>query len=82
MNPNRLDPITVLLATLVLILVVLLLIQAHIHPNDGQTFQVLASLLSGFAGALLARVKPQGANHDDAAPLPLTLPIPPSGETK
>ncbi len=28
-------------------------------PGDGQTFQLLAGLTTGFGGAVLARVKPQ-----------------------
>ena len=42
-------------------------------PNDGQTFQVVSGLLTGFSGAFFARMKPvgQSTSHSvDITPLP------------
>jgi hypothetical protein len=42
----------------------------HFFPMDGQIFQVIAGLLSGFSGAFFMRVKPTKPtdNHDEEAP--------------
>ena len=65
MNPNRLEPVLLLLATMIVFFTVLLFVSARWFPNDGQTFQAIASLLSGFSGAFLMRVKPVGKKDDD-----------------
>lgn len=50
---KQLDPILkLLLGGIVFFLAVLLYIQKW-FPNDGQTFQVVAGLLTGFSGAFL-----------------------------
>ena len=51
------EPIFRMLAVLVVFFAVLLVVTARMFPNDYQTFQVIAQLLSGFAGALLAKIK-------------------------
>lgn len=62
----RLEPILYLLAGMVIFFTVLLFVSAKFLTNDGQTFQVISGLLTGFAGALLARVKPaDGGKKDD-----------------
>ncbi len=38
--------------------------------SDGQTFQIIAGLVTGFSGALLMRVKPKNATDDPSIPLP------------
>jgi hypothetical protein len=55
---KQVDPILYLLATLVLLFTILLFVSAKFLTNDGQTFQVMSGLLTGFAGAFLGRVKP------------------------
>lgn len=50
---KRLDPILkLLLVGIVFFMAILLYIQKW-FPNDGQTFQVVAGLLTGFSGAFL-----------------------------
>lgn len=66
MNPNRLESLDLLLSTLVVFFTILLLLCSKFFPNDGQTFQVISGLLTGFAGALLMRIK--GGKHDDPTP--------------
>lgn len=66
MNPNRLEPVLVLLAVMILFFTGLLVAMAKFFPTDGQTFQVISGLLTGFGGAFLARIKPAG-NKDDPA---------------
>jgi cytochrome c biogenesis protein CcdA len=67
MNPNRIEPVLLLLATMIVFFTVLLLGSAHYFPNDGQTFQVISGLLTGFSGAFLMRVKPTSKKDDDIA---------------
>ncbi len=55
---KQIDSILYLLAAMVIFFTVLLFISAKFMENDSQTFQVVASLVTGFAGAFLARVKP------------------------
>ena len=43
-------------------------------PNDGQTFQVVSGLLTGFGAAFFARMKPTGKQDSQAsASIPPTL---------
>jgi hypothetical protein len=37
-------------------------------PNDGQIFQVISGLVTGFAGAFFMRVKPQSSRPEPASP--------------
>ena len=55
---KQLDSILYLLAAMVVFFTILLFVSARFLTNDGQTFQVISGLLTGFAGALLGRVKP------------------------
>lgn len=71
MNPNRIDPIIRALFLAVFLYTLLLLAIAKLMPNDGQTFQVISTILSGFSGALLGRIHPgkaQAAPGDKADP--------------
>lgn len=56
---------------------------AYFFKTDGQTFQVVAGLLTGFAGALLTRIKPPTKPESTpASPSPApTLPMPPANGT-
>ncbi len=54
----RVEPIVYLLFAAVVFFTLLLVAISKWSPNDGQTFQVVSGLVTGFAGALLMRVKP------------------------
>lgn len=58
-NGYKMDPVLYLLSILVVFFVVSLFASEKWFPNDGQIFQVISSLVAGFSGALLVRVKPQ-----------------------
>lgn len=65
MNPNRLEPVLLLLVVLVVFFTILAVGCAWVFPQDGQTFQLIAGLLTSFSGALLLRVKPpRPGDHD------------------
>ncbi len=55
---ERVEPIIWLLFGAVVFFAVMLIAVSKLSPNDGQTFQVISSLLTGFAGALFMRIKP------------------------
>ena len=55
---KQIDAVVYLLAAMVVFFTGLLFISALYLTNDGQTFQVISGLDTGFAGALLLRVKP------------------------
>ena len=46
MNPNRIKPVLLLLASMIVFFTVVLIGSAHFFPNDGQTFQVISQLLA------------------------------------
>ena len=56
---RQLEPVLFLLSGMVVLFTLLLFISEKMFPNDGQIFQILGNLVSGFAGALLMRVKPR-----------------------
>lgn len=56
---NKIDPVLFLLTSLVLIFAGALIVVSKISPNDGQTFQILSNLVTGFSGALLMRINPK-----------------------
>ena len=70
----KIEPVLYLLTFLVLVFTCSLFASEHFFPNDGQIFQVVSNLLSGFGGALLMRVKPAAKATDDPV-------IPPPGTT-
>ncbi len=68
---DRLDSVVLLLTALILIFVGVLIWVAVNLKSDGQTFQIVASLVTGFSGALLMRIKPKGAGPaDPVIPMP------------
>jgi len=70
-SSDRLDSVVILLTFLILTFVAVLLWVALYLKSDGQTFQIVASLVTGFSGALLMRIKPKGAGPDDPViPMP------------
>lgn len=52
-----LDPVLKLLTGLIVFFTIALIGIAVVLKDDGQTFQVMGNVLSGFVGALLMRVK-------------------------
>lgn len=56
---KQLEPVLLLLAAMVIFFTGLLIWSSTHLANDGQTFQVLSGLVTGFAGAFLMRVKPR-----------------------
>jgi hypothetical protein len=71
-SDNKIEPIVLLLVGLVVLFSCALIGVAKFMSSDGQTFQVIANLDSGFAGALLMRVKPKGTTEDPTIPMPPT----------
>ncbi len=65
---SAIDPILKMLVALVVFFSLLLIGVARFMSSDGQTFQILSSLVSGFAGALLLRIKPRDASEKDPVP--------------
>lgn len=62
---NKIEPIVLLLCMLVVFFTGVLVAVAKLMSSDGQTFQIIAGLVTGFSGALLMRVKPRGTNPED-----------------
>lgn len=54
---------------------------AYFFKTDGQTFQVVAGLLTGFAGALLTRIKPPSKPEAPPNAPPQTILTPPTNGT-
>lgn len=63
---QKIEPIIYLLFGAVVFFSLMLVGISKWSPNDGQTFQCISTLVSGFAGALMMRVKPP----DTRQPLP------------
>ena len=70
--PSRIEPVLLLLAFLVVLFAGALFVSERMFPQDGQIFQVISGLTTGFAGALLLRVKPQRQGDDPVIPPPGT----------
>ncbi len=60
MGTNKIEPIVLLLTFLVIFFSVVLVGIAKFLSSDGQTFQIIAGLVTGFAGSLLTRIKTKG----------------------
>lgn len=58
---KNIEPIVFLLFGGIIFFTLLLVAISKWSPNDGQTFQVVSGLLTGFAGAFMMRVKPLDA---------------------
>lgn len=59
-NMKEIDALDKLLFTGIIFFAIVLVAIARLMPNDGQTFQVISGLLTGFAGAFFGRMKPKG----------------------
>lgn len=62
---KNIEPIVFLLFGGIIFFTLLLVAISKWSPNDGQTFQVVSGLLTGFAGAFMMRVKPP-SNPDNS----------------
>ncbi len=58
---HKLEPIVLLLFVGMLFWTGMLFICQKFYPDDGQIFQVISGLLTGFSGAFFMRIKPRGA---------------------
>jgi hypothetical protein len=63
-SPNRIEPVVLLLAFLMMVFTGCLFLSNKMFPMDGQMFQVIAGLLTGIAGAFMMRVKPKQDTTD------------------
>lgn len=76
---KRLDPNVLLLFLGTVFFALLLVSVDYLFKGEGEVFQAIASLFSGFGGALLAMIK-ANSNHDAHQPIPPPAPpIPPAG---
>jgi hypothetical protein len=66
---RKIDPILKLLLVGILFFTATLLYCQKWFPGDGQTFQVIAGLLTGFAGAFLGFAKKELGVPDEQPPL-------------
>lgn len=58
-NLKDIDPLDKLLLFGIVFFAGILIYIARWAPQDGQTFQVISGLLTGFSGAFFARLKPK-----------------------
>lgn len=65
MKDDKLEPVVLLLLIGIIFFTGMILVCEKWYPMDGQLFQVMASLLSGFSGAFFMRIKPRGQTPDD-----------------
>jgi hypothetical protein len=56
---EKVEPVVLLLFLGMVIFAGLLFVSEKFFPSDGQFFQVIAGLLTGFSGAFFMRVKPR-----------------------
>ena len=63
---GKVDPVLWLLLGAFILTLGALIIVVKLFPNDGQTFQVLANLCTGWASGFMLRVKP--ASKEDEKP--------------
>lgn len=73
---KRMDPAVYLLAFMVVFFTAILIYVEFVFKSDGQIFQVICGMLTGFGGALLLRLKPQG-EREPAAGTTTTVITPP-----
>lgn len=59
-----LDPVDRVLVFLIILFALLVIAISKWSPNDGQTFQIIGTLCTGFAAAFLSRIKPADKKTD------------------
>lgn len=60
----------------IIFFVFILIYLARFEANDGQTFQVISGLITGFAGAFFGRMKPKADKTPDANSTTAVTPAP------
>lgn len=65
MKHEPIEPVLLMLCGMIVFFTLLLFASEKFFGTDGQIFQVVANLLSGFGGALLMRVKPRNNETGD-----------------
>lgn len=58
MNQHKIDPVLYLLFAGMVLFAGILIAVEHFFMQDGQMFQVMAGLLTGFSGAFFGRITP------------------------
>lgn len=61
-NNENVEPVMYLLALLILFFTAVLIGVEYFFRDDAQVFQVVATVLTGFTGAFLGRIKPANQN--------------------
>jgi hypothetical protein len=67
-NNEKVEPILYLLGVMIVFFTAVLLAVEYWFKEDAQVFQVIASILTGIAGAFLARIKPAGQDQPQPPP--------------
>lgn len=67
----------------IIFFVFILIYLARFEANDGQTFQVISGLITGFAGAFFGRMKPKAdtTKPDNVITFPAPTPVTPTPTT-
>lgn len=68
MNRDKVDPVLYLLFAGMLVFAGILIACEHFFMADGQMFQVMAGLLTGFSGAFFGRINPTKRIPDSQQP--------------
>ena len=64
---SKLDPVLILLFMGIMVFTVILLFCEYFFKTDGQIFQVISGIVTGFAGAFFGRMKPTTDHPDQAS---------------
>lgn len=67
-NNSKIEPIVLLLFIGMLVWSALLFVCQQYYSDDGQIFQVISGLLTGFSGAFFMRIKPRGVDIENLRP--------------
>jgi hypothetical protein len=65
MGKNSLDPVLRLLFIGIMLFTMITIYVNHVFPNDGQMFQVICGILTGFTGAFFGRMDPKKVNPNE-----------------
>lgn len=78
---SHVEPVVILLFLGMLFFTGILIFCDKFFPMDGQIFQVVASLLSGFSGAFFMRIKPKNTIEDNPPGTTTVTATPPATTT-
>lgn len=65
-NKYFVDPVLRLLFIGIMLFTIVTIYVNHVFPNDGQMFQVVSGILTGFTGAFFGRMDPKKVNPDES----------------